>query len=198
MHARACLLQWATMAPRLRLFVKKRGQRRTGSRWHGTLGEAVLDVALLAIGAARPVLAARPRAPGRRRRRTAGGLVGDGDSDRADRSTARPAWSVLVWQKLASTERRAAVVQMATDWELPGMGRTAGSARAARRAADRRRHRQPRRATGVSAADRRGLGPGVVHAWPPSASSGTRWSPASSFRSFASTWRASRIGCSPG
>jgi hypothetical protein len=30
---------------------------------------------------------------------------------------------VLVWRNLASTERRAAVVQMASEWELPGMSR---------------------------------------------------------------------------
>ena len=39
------------MPSRLRLFVKKRGRRRTGSRWFGTLGIAVLHVALVAIGA---------------------------------------------------------------------------------------------------------------------------------------------------
>jgi hypothetical protein len=31
---------------------------------------------------------------------------------------------VLVWRNLASTERRAAAVQRATDWELPGLGRS--------------------------------------------------------------------------
>jgi hypothetical protein len=109
------------MAPRLRLFVKKRGQRRTGSRWQGTLGVAALDLALVAIGAvglywllANVLLAGGeshswyawaalviPLAP-----------IGYGLTDLA----------VLIWRNLASTERRAAVVQMASDWELPGMG----------------------------------------------------------------------------
>ena len=43
-------LTMGPMATRLRLFVKKRGQRRTGSRWYGTLGVAALDLALVAIG----------------------------------------------------------------------------------------------------------------------------------------------------
>jgi hypothetical protein len=109
------------MAPRLRLFVKKRGQRRTGSRWYGTLGIAALDLALVAIGAAglywllAHVLLAETR--------TYGWFawaaivipiapIGYGVTDLV----------VLVWRNLASTERRAAAVQMATDWELPGMG----------------------------------------------------------------------------
>jgi hypothetical protein len=110
------------MATRLRLFVKKRGQRRTGSRWYGTLGVAALDLALVTIGAvglywllARVLLAEGethgwfawaaiviPFAP-----------IGYGVTDLV----------VLVWRNLASTERRAAVVQMASDWELPGMSR---------------------------------------------------------------------------
>jgi hypothetical protein len=109
------------MAPRLRLFVKKRGQRRTGSRWYGTLGVAALDLALVAIGAAGLYwLLARV-------------LLADGES---------PGWfawaavvipiapigygladlALLIWRNLASTERRAAAMQRATDWELPGMG----------------------------------------------------------------------------
>jgi hypothetical protein len=109
------------MAPRLRLFVKKRGQRRTGSRWFGTLGVAALDLALVAIGGvglywllAHVLLAdgeghgwfawaaiVIPFAP-----------IGYGITDLV----------VLVWRNLASTERRAAAVQRATDWEVPGLG----------------------------------------------------------------------------
>ncbi len=109
------------MAPRLRLFVKKRGRRRTGSRWFGTLGVAALDVALVFIGAvglywllAHVLLASNeahgwfawaaiviPIAP-----------IGYGLTDLV----------VLIWRNLASTERRAAAVQRATDWELPGLG----------------------------------------------------------------------------
>jgi hypothetical protein len=111
------------MAQRLRWFVKKRGQRRTGSRWYGTLGMAALDLALVAIGAAglywllAHVLLAEgqehgwfawaalviPIAP-----------IGYGITDLV----------VLVWRNLASTERRAAVAQMASDWELPGLSHT--------------------------------------------------------------------------
>jgi hypothetical protein len=109
------------MATRLRWFVKKRGRRRTGSRWYGTLGVAVLDLALVFVGIAglywllAHVLLAQsepqgwlawaaiviPIAP-----------IGYGVTDLA----------VLVWRNLATTERRAAVVQMATDWELTGLG----------------------------------------------------------------------------
>jgi hypothetical protein len=38
------------MPLRLRLFVKKRGTRRTSARWQGMLGEAALDVILLGVG----------------------------------------------------------------------------------------------------------------------------------------------------
>jgi hypothetical protein len=109
------------MAARLRLFVKKRGQRRTGSRWFGTLGVAALDLALVSIGAAglywllaRVLLAGGdthgwiawaavviPIAP-----------IGYGVTDLV----------VLVWRNLASTERRAAAVQRAADWDLTGLG----------------------------------------------------------------------------
>lgn len=110
------------MAQRLRWFVKKRGRRRTGSRWYGTLAVAALDLALVAIGAAglywllAHVLLAEgeehgwfawaalviPIAP-----------IGYGITDLV----------MLVWRNLASTERRAAVVQMASEWELPGLSR---------------------------------------------------------------------------
>jgi hypothetical protein len=109
------------MATRLRWFVKKRGQRRTGSRWYGTLGVAALDLALVLIGVAglywllAHVLWSQgephgwlawaavviPLAP-----------IGYGVTDLV----------VLVWRSLATTERRAAVAQMASDWELPGLG----------------------------------------------------------------------------
>jgi hypothetical protein len=108
------------MAQRLRLFVKKRGQRRTGSRRLGTLAIAAIDLLLVALGAAglywllaRVLLAGGeppgwiawsalviPIAP-----------IGYGLADLA----------VLIWRNLASSERRAAVVQMASDWELPGI-----------------------------------------------------------------------------
>lgn len=110
------------MAQRLRWFVKKRGRRRTGSRWYGVLGVAALDVALVATGAAglywllAHVLLVEgpqhgwivwaalivPLAP-----------IGYGITDLV----------MLVWRNLASTERRAAVVQMASDWDLPGLSR---------------------------------------------------------------------------
>lgn len=107
------------MAQRLRLFVKKRGTRRTGTRWLGTLGETVLDLALLAIG-------------------TAGlyWLIAGVLFDR-DRPHGWWPWLVmiipaalviyssagliaLVWRNVASTERRAAAVRKATDWEMLG------------------------------------------------------------------------------
>jgi len=108
------------MAPRLRIFVKKRGQRRTGSRWLGTLAIAALDVSLVALGAAglywllaRVLLA-----------------VGEPPGWIAWSALVIPVapiiygvtdLAVVVWRSLASNERRAAVVQMASDWELPGI-----------------------------------------------------------------------------
>lgn len=105
--------------PRLRLFPKKRGTRRTGLRWPGMLAEAVLFLTLVAVGAfglywliAKVILAEAP----------AHGwwpwfamlipiaLVGYGATGLVK----------LLWQNIASSERRAAVVQKATDWELPG------------------------------------------------------------------------------
>ena len=107
------------MAQRLRLFVKKRGTRRTGTRWLGTLGETVLDTALLAIGATSLYWL------------VAGVLLDD------KRPHGWWPWLVmiipvalvvygaaglitLVWRNAASTERRAAAVQKATDWEMLG------------------------------------------------------------------------------
>lgn len=108
------------MAQRLRIFVKKRGQRRTGSRWLGTLAIAALDVLLVASGSAGLYWL------------LAHVLLADGEPH------GWTAWSALVipiapivygitdlavviWRNLASSERRAAVVQMASDWELPGI-----------------------------------------------------------------------------
>lgn len=107
------------MAPRLRLFVKKRGTRRTSSRWFGTLGETVLDMALLAVGAAGIYWL------------LAGVLFDD------QRPHGWWPWLVMIipvalvgygvaglfalaWRSVASTERRAAAVRKATDWELLG------------------------------------------------------------------------------
>lgn len=108
------------MAPRVRIFVKKRGQRRTGSRWLGTLAIAALDVSLVALGAAGLYwLLTRV-------------LVADGEPHGwiAWAAVVIPVapiiygitdLAVVVWRSLASSERRAAVVQMASDWELPGI-----------------------------------------------------------------------------
>ncbi len=101
----------------LRLFVKKRGTRRTGARWPGTLAEAAIFVALVGLGAyglywlISQVLLAE-----------GGGygwwpwlaiviplaLIGYGSTGLV----------MLLWQNVASSERRAAAVQKATDWEL--------------------------------------------------------------------------------
>jgi hypothetical protein len=103
---------------RLRLFVKKRGTRRTGPRWPGLLAEAAMFAGLVGIGAyglywliARVLLAEGashpwwpwlaiviPLA-----------LIGYGLAGLV----------TLLWQNIASSERRAAVVQRATDWEPP-------------------------------------------------------------------------------
>ncbi|MCI0492711.1 MAG: hypothetical protein L0Z07_07225 [Planctomycetes bacterium] len=103
----------------LRLFVKKRGTRRTGSRWQAMLAEGVVDAALLAIGlyglywlVTRFItvegagynwwpwlVMVIPFAL------IAYGAVGV---------------MTLLWKSYASTERRAATVQKATDWEIPG------------------------------------------------------------------------------
>jgi hypothetical protein len=109
------------MAPRLRLFVKKRGTRRTGTRWLGTLGETVLDAVLLTIGLVGLYWV------------VAGVLLDD------EHPHGWWPWLVmiiplslvvygaagliaLVWRNAASTERRAAAVSRATDWEMLGSG----------------------------------------------------------------------------
>lgn len=112
------------MASRLRLFVKKRGTRRTGARWPGMLGEGLLFAALLAVGAYGLYWL------------IGGVLLAEG---------ARHGWwpwfaiviplaligygatglVMLLWQNVASSERRAAAVQKASDWEIP-VGQKAG------------------------------------------------------------------------
>ncbi len=113
------------MPQRLRLLLKKRGTRRTGSRRLAKLGEGILDASLLLVGAASLYwLLGRVLLPSES---TAGwwpwllvvipiALVVYGGT----------ALGLLLWQSYASTERRAVVVQKAADWELlgaePGMG----------------------------------------------------------------------------
>lgn len=102
------------------LFVKKRGRRRTGSRRLGTLAAALVDVALVVTGALGLYW-----------------LVAGVLWDEAGEHGWWP-WLalvipvalviygtiglvVVVWRNFISSERRAAVAQMATDWELPGL-----------------------------------------------------------------------------
>jgi len=105
------------MFPRPRLFVKKRGTRRTGTRWAGKVAEGILFATLLGIGgfALYRLIAYVSTTAG------AGwwpwfamvipvALIVFGAVELLR----------LLWQSSASTERRAAAVQMATDWELPG------------------------------------------------------------------------------
>ncbi len=111
------------MLPRPRLLVKKRGSRRTGSRWAGKVAEGLLFVSLLALGAY--------------------GLYWLVDHvQRAEEPGWWPWFAMviptalivfgfvelvrLLWQTAASTERRSAVAQKASDWELPAP--TRGSA----------------------------------------------------------------------
>lgn len=105
------------MLPRPRLFVKKRGTRRTGARWPGLVAEGLLCAGLIAFGGY--------------------GLYWI--IDRVTSATGAGWWPWfamviplaiavygvagligIVWRSIASTERRAAVVRKATDWELPG------------------------------------------------------------------------------
>jgi cytochrome c oxidase subunit IV len=113
------------MPAKVRLFVKKRGQRRTGVRWYGSIGEAIVDATLVLIGVV--------------------GLYWLLDRVFLAEGTSHSWWqwsavlipialvvygavdlSVWIWQNLASTERRAAAVQRATDWELPGVESKSG------------------------------------------------------------------------
>jgi hypothetical protein len=75
------------------LFEKKRGTRRTGARWPGMLGEALLFLGLVTVGAYGLYWL------------VAGVLLAEG--------APHGGWLWL------SSERRAAVVQKATDWEIP-------------------------------------------------------------------------------
>lgn len=106
------------MFPRPRLFVKKRGTRRTGARWAGQAAEGLLSFGLMAAGVFSLwwLIYLVVNAEG------AGwwpwfamvipiavfiyGAVGLGG---------------LVWRSVHSTERRAAAVRKATGWELPGI-----------------------------------------------------------------------------
>jgi hypothetical protein len=107
------------MPSRWRLFIKKRGTRRTGARWPGLLAEGAVFAGLLVIGSyglywlvAKVLLAEGA---------TSGwwgwlaiviplALIGYGAANLV----------VLSWQTAASIERRTAAVQKATGWELPG------------------------------------------------------------------------------
>jgi hypothetical protein len=105
------------MLPRLRLFVKKRGTRRTGTPWQGKVAEGLLFAGLIAVGAY--------------------GLYWLVDHVQSAVDAGWWPWFAMVipsalivfgvvelvrllWHTSASSERRAAVVQKATDWELPG------------------------------------------------------------------------------
>jgi hypothetical protein len=112
------------MASRLPLIIKKRGARRTGARWPGLVGEGLVCAALIAAGGyglywlINQVAYAEdsgwwhwlamiiPLA-----------LIVYGCSGLV----------ALLWRNAASSERRAAVVQKATDWEA-----LAGAAKPAR------------------------------------------------------------------
>ena len=107
------------MPSRLRFFLKKRGTRRTGSRWRGVFGEALIDLALVAIGIyglywlVSLVFFAGDEAP-----RWWPWLV-------MVIPVALAIYGViglvsLLWQSSASAERRASAVRRAGDWELPG------------------------------------------------------------------------------
>jgi hypothetical protein len=106
------------MAARLRIFVKKRGSRRTGARWPGMLAEGLLLLGLFGLGAYGLYwLVVRV-------------LLAEG---------AEHGWwpwlalvipialiiyaiiglVMMVWENIASTERRAAAVRKATEWEIP-------------------------------------------------------------------------------
>lgn len=105
------------MLSRPRLFVKKRGTRRTGSQWAGKVAEGLLFAALIAVGAY--------------------GLYWLIDLVLHDEAAGRWPWFAMVipaaliiyglialvgllWQSSASTEWRSAAVRKATDWEMPG------------------------------------------------------------------------------
>jgi hypothetical protein len=106
------------MLPRLRLFVKKRGSRRTGAPWVGKVAEGLLSLALIGLG-------------------TVGLWWLISHVTTAEDAGRWPWFAMLIpialvvygaialvgvlWRSSASTERRAAAVQKATDWEMPGV-----------------------------------------------------------------------------
>jgi hypothetical protein len=101
---------------RPRLFVKKRGSRRTSDRGTGMLTEALVFSALIAAGGYGVywLIDGMLLAEGSRHGWwlwlaliIPGALIGYGITGLA----------TLLWQNLASTERRAAAVRKATDWE---------------------------------------------------------------------------------
>lgn len=107
------------MLPRPRFVVKKRGTRRTGTPWWGRFAEGCLAVALIAIGAfglywlISRVITAED--------------AGWWPWFAMVIPTALVTFGIIelvkvLWHSSISTERRAAVVQKATDWELPGTG----------------------------------------------------------------------------
>ncbi len=159
--SRTCRFPLA-MASRLRLFVKKRGTRRTGARWPGLLAEGALFAALLAIGVyALYWLIVKVLLD---EQATYGwwpwlamviplGLIVVGGTNLV----------LLLWQNTASTERRAAVAAKATGWELPGQPEHDSQTHAANGACVRCRDGQSRRAARLSLAHRRGFRLGVIH-----------------------------------
>jgi hypothetical protein len=112
------------MAQRLRLFVKKRGGRRTGSRWWGSVVVAVIDCGLLLLGSlggywlvARVLLAEEGTHPWWLSLTLVIplALVIYGAADLA----------LVVWRSAASIERRAAA-QKAISWQRLGIDISAG------------------------------------------------------------------------
>jgi hypothetical protein len=112
------------MAQRLRLFVKKRGGRRTGSRWWGSVVVAAIDVALLLSGVlggywlvARVLFAADAPHPWWLWLTLVipSALVIYGAGDLA----------LVIWRSAGSIERRAAA-QKAMSWQRLGIDISAG------------------------------------------------------------------------
>src|SRR4029079_11636558 len=105
------------MLPRPRFFSKKRGTRRTSVPWAGKVAEGFLSVALMALGVIGLYWLIYRVA-----------YVEDAGYwpwfamviPIALIVYGLAAFSRFLWQSVASTERRAAVVQKATDWERLG------------------------------------------------------------------------------
>jgi hypothetical protein len=107
------------MASRFRIFVKKRGTRRTGARWQGTLIEAIVAISLIVIGGYGIYWLAERVFP----------IDGSGASwwpwvvviiPVSLLAYGTTSLVQLLWSSAISSERRAAVVQKATEWEMPG------------------------------------------------------------------------------